>query len=90
MENLSGDEIEYMDNEKFCLKLSDTELSPYTLLELMREFGYGDEEFDNNEWELDFWINISKDGSYPSTCENLCIHGCGMTFELNLSVKEFM
>lgn len=90
MENLTYDEIENMDNEEFCLKLSNTELRPYTLLELMREFGYGNEEFKDNGWELDFWITISKNGSYPSTCEELCIHGCGMTFELNLSVKEFM
>lgn len=90
MESLTCEQIETMDNEEFCLKLSDTELHPYTLLNLMKEFGYGDEEFDNNGWELDFWINISKGGSYPSTCENLCIHGCGMTFELNLSIKEFM
>ncbi len=90
MENLTADEIEKMDNKEFWLKLSDTELRPYTLLELLREFGYGDEEFDYNGWELDFWINVSKEGSYPSTCEDLCIHGCGMTFELNLSVKEFM
>jgi hypothetical protein len=90
METLTADEVENMENDKFSLKLSDTELRPYTLLELLREFGYGDEEFDDNGWELDFWITISKDGSYPSTCEKLCIHGCGMTFELNLSVKEFM
>lgn len=90
MENLTYDEIENMDNEEFCLKLSDTELSPYTLLELMREFEYENEEFKDNGWELNFWITISKNTSYPSTCEELCIHGCGMTFELNLSVKEFM
>lgn len=90
MENLTTDEIEQMDNEEFCLELSDTELRPYTLLELMKEFGYGNEEFDDNGWELDFWIDISKDGAYPSTSERLCIHGCGMTFELNLSVREFM
>lgn len=91
MESLTGEQIESMDNDEFCLELSDTELRPYTLLELMKEFGYGDENFDDNGWELDFWIDITKsEGSYPSTSERLCIHGCGMTFELNLSVKEFM
>lgn len=90
MESLTIEQIENMDNKEFCLNLSDTELRPYTLLQLMKEFGYDNEEFQNNGWELDFWIDISRDGSYPSTCEDLCIHGCGMTFELNLSVKEFM
>lgn len=91
MEKLTNDEIGNMEKENFTLHLSDTKLRPHTLLELMREFGYGDEEFDSNGWELDFWIRIKKEGkSYPSTCENLCIHGCGMTFELNLSVDEFI
>lgn len=91
MKSLNNYEIEYMNNEEFRLELSDTELRPYTLLELMREFGYGDEEFEDNGWQLDFWINIEdKEESYPSTCEVLCIHGCGITFELNLSVREFM
>ncbi len=91
MKSLTVDEIEQMDNEEFTLCLSDTELRPYTLLELLKEFGYGDEEFDDNGWELDFWIRIQNDKeTYDSTCEKLCIHGCGMTFELNLSVSEFM
>jgi hypothetical protein len=91
MEKLTKDEIDKMDNKEFCIELSDTELRPYTLLELMHELKYGEDEFDDNGWELDFWINIVKKGKYyPSGCEKLCIHGCGMTFELNLSVKEFM
>lgn len=91
MESLTVNQIEKMDNEEFCLKLSDTELRPYTLLKLLEEFGYGDEEFDDNGWELDFWIRIKReDKAFESTCEKLCIHGCGMTFELNLTIDEFM
>lgn len=57
----------------------------------MKEFGYTKEEFNNNGWELDFRIRIqNKEKSYDSSCERLCIHGCDMTFELNLSVDEFM
>lgn len=90
MENIKSEEIEDMNGDEFTLELSDTKLNPNTLLELMREFGYGNEEFDNNGWELDYWINIRKSGRYDSTSERLCIHGCGMTFELSLSVSEFM
>lgn len=90
MESLTIDEIDCMDNNEFCLDLSDTKLNPYTLLELMNDFGYSKGDFDSNGWELDFWIDISKDNFYPSTCEKLCINGSGMTFELKLSVKEFM
>ena len=89
METLSYDEFEELDSEEATIDFSDTRLSPYTLLELLREFGYEDAEFDRNGWELDFWIYISReDMEFPSTCENLCIHGCGMTFELNLSLQS--
>lgn len=91
MRVLTVEEIEKMDNKEFTLHLSDTKLRPYTLLELMKDFGYENVEFNDNGWELDFWISIQNNAEeYNSTCEKLCIHGCGMTFELNLSVSEFM
>lgn len=93
MEALTPEQIENMSNEEFKIELSDTGLRPYTLLELMGELGYDKDgaKFDDNGWELDFWISINKKGVYfPSSCERMCIHGCGMTFELNLSVSEFM
>lgn len=89
MEALSYEEFRELDSEEATLNFSDTKLVPFTLLELLREFGYENAEFDNNGWELDFWIYISReDMEFPSTCENLCIHGCGMTFELNLTLQE--
>ena len=89
MENLTCDEVDNINNDEFNLELSDTELRPYTLLKLMEDFGYEKEDFRNNGWELDFWITIVKKGkSYPSTCERLNIRGCGMTFELNLTIEE--
>ena len=87
---MSDEDTDAMGNEEFVLDLSDTKLRPFTLLELLKDFGYNKESMDNNGWELDFWINIRKAGSFPSTSQSLCIHGCGMTFELMLSVKEFM
>ncbi|WP_206459394.1 hypothetical protein [Anaerovorax sp. IOR16] len=91
MSALTIEDVENMSNDEFTIELSDTELRPYTLLELMKEFGYDNADFDDNGWELDYWITIEKsDKAIPSGCEVLCIHGCGMTFELNLSVKQFM
>lgn len=79
-----------VDEELLTLQLSNTELNPYTLRSLLKEeFDYGDEEMKRNGWELDFWIYLgrSKDSS-DDLPRNLCIHGCGMIFELNLSVGE--
>lgn len=92
MESLTGEDVEKMDNEEFSLSFSDTKLNPYTLLTLLKkEFGYGNEQFSNSGWELNYLICINKSNiSYPSTCERLCIHGCGMTFELKLTVAEFL
>ncbi len=91
MQALSYDEFEVLSSEEVTIDFSDTRLAPYTLLELLREFGYEDAEFNNNGWELDFWIDISKENmEFPSTCEKLCIHGCGMTFELYLSLQNHM
>jgi len=88
----TAEDVESWDNDEATLKLSDTELRPYTLLTLMQEeFGYSREDFDDNGWELDYWITLEKSGeSCPSQAEIMCIHGCGMTFELNLSIKEWM
>lgn len=88
IEDLTYEEVKNIDGEDISLDLSDTRLNPYTLLELMKELGYSKEEFDSNGWELDFFIDICKSESHPSKCEKLCIQGCGMTFELKLSVDK--
>ena len=91
MEALSYEEIKELDSEEFTLNFSDTKLVPFTLMKLLEEFGYENVEFNDNGWELDFWIYASRENvTFPSTCEKLCIHGCGMTFELNLSLQEWL
>ena len=88
IDNMTDEEIEISDNNIFSIELSDTELRPYTLQELMKEFGYDNSEFDDNGWELDFWIKMNR--SRGELTDNICIDGCGMTFELNLKISEFM
>lgn len=76
-------EYENDDTKKTELDLSDTELNPYTLKELLiNEFGYEEDndKFDTNGWQMDFWIYLNKLNHVP-----LCITGTGITFELNLS-----
>lgn len=76
-------EYENDDTKKTELDLSDTELNPYTLKELLiNEFGYEEDsdKFDTNGWQMDFWIYLNKSSHVP-----LCITGTGITFELSLS-----
>lgn len=69
-----------------ALDLSNTELNPYTLGELLKDvFGYEDNNMDTNGWEMDFWIHYRHpDDSYPP----LCITGTGITFELFLRGED--
>lgn len=66
---------------EFLVKdFSDTELNPYTLQLLLETFGYEEDGREDNGWELDFWITMSKKGYRP-----ISIQGRGILFELKLS-----
>ena len=90
MDSLTEEEVEGMDNEEFVIDFSDTKLNPYLLMQIMKELGYHEEEFNENGWQWDFSVEFTKDGSFPSTSERLQVLGCGITFELKLSVSEFI
>lgn len=82
-ENATTEELE----DKFKLDLSDTEMNPSRVGELLKELGYENDETEDNGWQWDFWWTYRKDGvSFPSGCEALKISGTGATFELVLSV----
>ena len=82
-ENATTEELE----ARFKMDLSDTEMNPSRVAELLKELGYGDDETEDNGWQWDFWWTYKKDGvSFPSGCEALKISGTGATFELVLSV----
>lgn len=59
---------------------SGTELNPYTLCKLLEDLGYEVEDRNDNGWELDFWITMSK-----SDFKNIIVQGTGIIFELMLS-----
>ena len=76
--------LEEKSRYEISLDLSDTELNPYTLGTLLEEeFGYEQDNQDDNGWQLDFWIYYKKK-SEPT----LLIQGTGITFELNLRGNE--
>lgn len=88
VENLTVEQVENMSNEELGIELSDKGINPSQLVDLLEEFGYEESNRSDNGWELDFWIYMSrKDGkTFNSTCENLVVSGCGMTFELKIYI----
>lgn len=62
---------------------SDTELNPATLTDILEGLEYEVDDRDDNGWELDFWITMTKD-----KCRQIRIEGCGMTFELKLTEAD--
>lgn len=90
VENVTAEQVEHMSNEELGIDLSDKGINPYQLISLLEEFGYKKENQEDNGWELDFWIYMKRiDGkTFDSTCENLVIAGCGMTFELKIYIYD--
>lgn len=66
------------------LVLSDSQLNPYTLGKILENLGYQKDETDTNGWEMDFDISYVKKGS-----KTLLLRGCGMTFELKLTLRLY-
>lgn len=62
------------------LNLSNTELNPYTLVELLKNIGYEKIDEDSNGWQFDFWITLQKENN-----KSLSVSGTGIVFELKLS-----
>lgn len=84
-------EVESAGDEVFTLSLCDTELNPYTLGKVLCELGYEKGDMSHNGWEMGFLQDYENyDNECPAMCEKLCVHGCGMTFDLNLSISEFI
>ncbi len=90
LDNFTENDIDNLDNSEFTLELSDTGLNPYTLCELMKKFGYKDEDMQTNGWQLDFWWPLHNEDSKTELTRNLVIWGTGITFELKLSNDEFI
>lgn len=89
VENLSVEQMKDISCEELGLQLSDKGINPSQLVDLLEEFGYKETNREDNGWELDFWIYMTRtDGKkFNSCCENLVINGCGMTFELKIYIN---
>jgi hypothetical protein len=65
------------------IDLSDTALTPFTLVKILQNMGYEEEDQTSNGWQLDYWITLTKED-----CKSLYIKGAAITFELILAEKE--
>lgn len=90
LDSMTHEDINAAPDEHFNLDLSGTKLAPYTLSKLMEKLGYSEVNTDTNGWQLDFWINLRNDNAKSDLTEELCIMGCGMTFEIRLVNREFV
>ena len=88
VENVTAEQVEKMSNEELSLDLSDKGINPHQLQELLEELGYEEDGFDSNGWQWDFWMYMKRidEKHFDSTCEKLVVSGCGMTFELIISL----
>lgn len=90
VENLTTEQVEHMENEELGLDLYGMGINPNQLIDLLEELGYESVSMDHNGWELDFWVNMKRKDEkvFDSTCENLVVAGCGMTFELKIYIED--
>ena len=91
VENVTFEQLENMKTtDRFEFDLSDKGINPYQLETLLKEFGYETDDRDDNGWERDFWIYMSRKDTkhFISGCENIVIMCCGMTFELKIYIPD--
>lgn len=90
VENLTTEQVEHMENEELGLDLYGMGINPNQLIDLLEELGYERVSMHHNGWELDFWVNMKRKDEkvFDSTCENLVVAGCGMTFELKIYIED--
>lgn len=64
------------------LELTGSGLAPYHLWKILEELGYTDNDIDDNGWEQDFWITLTK-----TNAPGVVIEACGMTQEVRLKPR---
>lgn len=86
--NITSGEIQKKEN--FTLNFTAIEFNPITLKELMESLGYKEKSLDNNGWQFNFVWTLVSETAATELSRELIIWGTGLTFELNLSNKEYM
>ena len=66
------------------IDLSQEDISPYQLYNVLEYLGYERDDLETNGWEQDTWARYSNNEERIS----LCIFSCGMTFELKIMLNR--
>lgn len=85
IKNISNFKVtEDSDKSRYDIGTNFTEVpfaNAYIIETILTDLGYKQDDFDENGWEMDFWIHYQhKNPNYPP----LCISGTGITKEIYL------
>lgn len=64
------------------IDLTNENLCPQNVIDVLCNMGYEDEDYDTNGWEQDTWIYFFGEDED----DKLMLFYCGRTFEMNLSI----
>ena len=65
--------------------LSDLGVGPYHIKDIIKSFGYKEDSFNDNGWEMDYWFHFQHpDHSFPP----LCLSGTAIIHEMYLHGED--
>lgn len=65
--------------------LSDLGVGPYHIEDIIKSFGYEEDSFSDNGWEMDYWFHFQHpDHNFPS----LCLSGTAIIHEMYLHGED--
>lgn len=64
--------------------LSDLGVGPYHIKDIIKSFGYKEDSFSDNGWEMDYWFHLHPDHSFPP----LCLSGTAIIHEMYLHGED--
>lgn len=65
--------------------LSDLGVGPYHIKDIIKSFGYKEDSFSDNGWEMDYWFHFQHpDHSFPP----LCLSGTAIIHEMYLHGED--
>lgn len=65
------------------LDLTGMSVNPYQIWMILEDLGYESHSIEDNGWQLDFWMDFTKEG-YPT----ITMAGTGITFEVKLYAHD--
>lgn len=76
--------ILYLERKKEDIDLSEENINPYQVREVLETLGWEHTDSDSNGWEQDHWMYFR----HPNHKITLTVFSSGMTFELKLYISD--